>query len=363
MMFYLFIGLLVFILGVVYLARRTAFCFGVRPMWFYVGYTAVFLLSFTLMWLARLPFAAHVFTHMVCVVATSLVTLLMCLLVGFLFTDILHCFVRFTPRMFSVLVGVLTLGLFLYGTCNAALPRVKTVSLQLSEMSAPLRLVQLTDVHIGQFRGQRHLQHLVDVTNSLQPDIVVITGDLFDAWYNCSENTLQPLAQLQAPVYFVEGNHDIYVDSPRIKQMLRKVGVRVLENEVVVEHGVQLIGLDYLAADRNTKDNMHVPERNETIQSVLASLFVDKDMPAIGLHHNPVGAQYFEAAGVELYLAGHTHGGQFYPLVWLNDRGFVYNRGLDKYKNMYVYVSCGSGTTGPAFRIGTSPEITLFLLQ
>lgn len=361
--FFLIIGLLVFAGGLVYLARRTAFCLGIRPTWLYVGYAIVFLASFKLMWQARMPFAAKPAGHWLCVAATVVVGLLLCLLVAFLLTDIVQLFAHFRPYVFGTIVLTLTFLLFAGGTWNAARPRLKTMALTIDKLHTPVRVVQLTDIHLGQFRGRKHLERLVDMTNSAKPDIVVITGDLFDAYYNFSEATLEPLKRVKAPVYFVEGNHDIYVDSPRIKEMLRHTGVRVLENEVVTEHGIQIVGLDYLAADEHTEDQMHVPERPETIRSVLANMQLDSTLATIGLHHNPVGAEYFAAAGTDLYLAGHTHGGQFYPLVWINDWEFAYNRGLYRCGKMYVYVSCGSGTTGPVLRIGTRPEVTLFVLN
>jgi hypothetical protein len=70
-----------------------------------------------------------------------------------------------------------------------------------------------------------------------------------------------------------------------------------------------------------------------------------------------------EKAGVDLYLAGHTHGGQLYPLIWVNDRVFQFNRGLYHFGNMQVYTSCGSGTFGPPMRIGTRSEVTVLEMR
>ncbi|MBQ6789855.1 MAG: metallophosphoesterase, partial [Paludibacteraceae bacterium] len=81
------------------------------------------------------------------------------------------------------------------------------------------------------------------------------------------------------------------------------------------------------------------------------------------LHHSPVGAKYIEAAGADLFLAGHTHGGQFFPVTLINDRLFEYNRGLYHRDRMAVYVSCGSGTFGLPLRIGSDSEVTLLHLK
>ena len=81
------------------------------------------------------------------------------------------------------------------------------------------------------------------------------------------------------------------------------------------------------------------------------------------LHHNPCGAQYLEKADVDLYLAGHTHGGQLFPLTLINRRAFQFNKGLYQFGRMQVYTSCGTGSFGPPMRLGTRSELTVLNLQ
>ena len=164
-------------------------------------------------------------------------------------------------------------------------------------------------------------------------------------------------------MFFVDGNHDTYVSAARVKSLCRAVGMRVLENEAVEYAGLQIIGLDYMVADSSARDSMHAALSNETIQSVMPRMGVSDSMATIVLHHSPVGAKYMEAAGADLFLAGHTHGGQFFPLTLINDRMFEFNRGLYRLGSMQVYVSCGSGTFGLPLRLGTDSEVTLLHLK
>ena len=123
---------------------------------------------------------------------------------------------------------------------------------------------------------------------------------------------LEPLARFSAPVYDVGGNHEKYVDAERSFAVVKKYGVNVLRSQVVETHGLQLVGLDYMNADEDTFD-LHPSDDSRTIKSVLASLRLKDGMPSVLLHHSPAGAQHAAANGIDLMLAGHTHGGQFFP--------------------------------------------------
>ena len=206
------------------------------------------------------------------------------------------------------------------------------------------------------------MQKLVNLVNEAKPDIIFFTGDCFESWYNFNAQTLEPFAQLNAPIYFVEGNHDGYVNNKQAKQLLREAGVHVLENEVTTDKGLCIVGLEYMSADTKST-NTHAPHRSETIESTLPSLPIDKTLPVIALQHSPIGTDYIEKAGIDLLLSGHTHGGQLWPLTWINNHVFRYNKGLNRQNTLQIYTSCGSGSFGPPMRMGTSSEVTLLHLE
>ncbi len=346
-----------------YLATRTAWLTGLRPLWCGMALGLALVLSLVAMFFYASPHSTGPLPHLLTVFFCHLCAVLLILLLAFLLVDLVHLIIPFGKKSFGLCVLSLTVIVSAYGFIHAATPRVKEVTVELPHLEKDLTAVQLTDVHLGHFRGKAHLQRLVDLVNEAQPEVIFFTGDFLESWYNCTEAVLEPVRDLKAPVFFVDGNHDTYVDAAHVKELCRNVGMRVLENEAVECAGLQIIGLDYMVADQDARDDMHAASGQETIQSVLARKAVSDSLPVIALHHSPVGAKYMEAAGVDLFLAGHTHGGQFFPLTLINDRLFEYNRGLYHRGNMAIYVSCGSGTFGLPLRIGTDSEITLLHLK
>lgn len=346
-----------------YMARRSAWVFGTRAVWWYVGYGVAVALSLTAMGVYAAKYTVGPVPHLLTVFFCHLCAVLVILLIALLLVDLVRLFVPFGRGVFAACVLLLTSGVSAYGFIHAASPKIKEVTVELPRLEREVTAVQLTDVHLGHFRGKRHLQKLVDMVNSANPEVVFFTGDFIESWYNCSEDVIAPMRQLKAPVYFVDGNHDTYVDSDLIKEMCRKAGMRVLENETAECAGLQIVGLDYMVEDENARDHMHAALSKATIQSTMPKMGVSGTLPTVVLHHSPVGAKYIEAAGADLFLAGHTHGGQFFPVTLINDRLFEYNRGLYHRDRMAVYVSCGSGTFGLPLRIGSDSEVTLLHLK
>jgi predicted MPP superfamily phosphohydrolase len=282
-------------------------------------------------------------------------------LMSMLATELVHLSFRFQPSRFGMFAVVLTLLVSSLGTWKAFRVQLTQKDIILQELSREVRVMHLSDIHLGHFRGEAFLQKLVTMAQEAGPDIVVITGDLFDGRKQLNLQTLAPLKQFGVPVYFVEGNHDGYSGVREIKQYLRETGVNVLENEVVTTGALQLVGLDHMRADVDAP-GMHAIQNGNTIKEVLASLDVDPALPSVLLHHSPDGIEYASEKGIDLYLAGHTHGGQLFPVTYLNDLLFKYNKGLASYNGTQIFVSMGAGTFGPPMRIGTKSEITLLRL-
>ncbi len=108
--------------------------------------------------------------------------------------------------------------------------------------------------------------------------------------------------------------------------------------------------------------DMHGAGKHATIKEILSELDINTDKPSILLHHSPDGIKYANEKGVDLYLAGHTHAGQLFPVNFLNELLFAYNKGLHDFNGTQIYVSHGAGTFGPPMRVGTRSEITLLTL-
>lgn len=247
-------------------------------------------------------------------------------------------------------------GAFWAGTFS-----VNETEIRIAGLDKPVTVMQISDVHLGHHRGGEYLTRIVQETNRHRPDLVLITGDLVDSNAALLQGVLDPLSGFMAPVYFVSGNHETYIDTARAFDLISRNGVKILHNEMVETHGLQLIGLDYMKADDETFD-MHPSDDPRTIKSVLAGLPINDKTPSVLMHHSPVGLPYIEDAGIDLMLSGHTHAGQVFPATLIAQAIFPFNRGLYAREKTQVFVSQGAGTFLQRIRLGVSNEIDLIRL-
>lgn len=238
---------------------------------------------------------------------------------------------------------------------------VKKNEVKIVGIEKGVSIMLVSDVHLGHQRGQAYLTKIVEETNKLHPDMVLIAGDLIEAELALLPGVLDPLSKFKAPVYFTEGNHDRYLGIERVLKLIQKQGVRILHNEIVETHGIQLIGLDYMKADEKTFD-MHPSDNPNTVKSVLARLPLKNGVPSILMHHSPVGVQYADAAGIDLMLSGHTHAGQVFPFSLFAKLSFPFNSGLYQQGKTRVFVSNGAGTYMMRVRLGSFNEINFLKL-
>lgn len=287
--------------------------------------------------------------------------LILYLFITVIVINLLSLLIDIQPFTKGILVLVFTFGISLFGIINSFSLKVREIEIPVKGLQNKISAIHLSDIHIGHFRGQKFLQRIVKKTNIQKPDLVFITGDLFDGRIRLNSETLEPLMNMQAPVYFVEGNHDGYSGVKKIKSLLREKGVNVMENEVAWYKDLQIVGLNHLLPDSVTV-GMHATLGKETIKNVLPTLNIDKSAPSVLLHHSPDGVQYASLEGIDLYLAGHTHAGQLFPITLINELIFKYNGGLDRFSNTAIYVSEGVGTFGPPMRVGTRSELALIKL-
>ena len=210
-----------------------------------------------------------------------------------------------------------------------------------------LRLVQISDVHVGS-RSGRFLSRVVRRVNEQNPDYVLITGDLID-FSDIQIDEIQALGSLDAPAIFIIGNHERYVDTEEICERLEALGIRVLRNESIIIGGLQIIGID----DAEPKTQ---------VRSEIRRLRPEPDKFRILLYHRPDGAGDAQAWGAHLMLCGHTHNGQILPFNLLVRRIFPKICGRYQIGNMQLYVSPGTGTWGPILRLGSRCEISIIEL-
>jgi predicted MPP superfamily phosphohydrolase len=256
-------------------------------------------------------------------------------------------------RLFAGGAAILGLGTAGVGLASAlstvAVKRVRVTIDRLSASSSGMRIVQLTDVHVGPTIGRGFIDDVVARVNALRPDVVAITGDLVDGSVAELAEHVAPLAKLSAKhgVYFVTGNHEYYSGADAWIAHLRTLGIRVLRNEHVQiggEDGFDLAGIDDHSA--RTSDLAKALEGRQA------------DRACILLAHQPKGIDLADELGVDLQLSGHTHGGQLFPWMFMVRLQQPFVAGLHKLARAQIYVSRGTGYWGPPMRVGAPAEIT-----
>jgi uncharacterized protein len=256
------------------------------------------------------------------------------------------------PHAAAVVCITASLAIVVGGLLHVARgPLVRRVRVPLARLPVgSYTIAHLTDVHIGPLIGRAFAEQMVRRVNALKPDLIVNTGALVDGRLAELRPHIEPLRGLRARdgVYAVTGNHEYYWDAEAWLAHIRSLGIRVLRNEhVVIANALQLAGVDDCSA-------------TEDIPRAVAGR--DPALPLVLLAHHPRVIARAVAAGVDLQLSGHTHGGQMLPLGWLARLFDPVVSGLARFGSSWLYVSQGTGFWGPPVRVGTSCEIAAITL-
>lgn len=272
--------------------------------------------------------------------------------------DILRLFRLRWKYSFIAAVG-LTACILAYGSWHYHHPVVRELHLDidkpLNKPSEPLKVVALSDLHLGRGTGKEQLKKYVRLVNAQHADLILIGGDLVD-------NTLTPLyeqrmqeelSQLKAPlgVFMVPGNHDYFGGGIQlVRKFLKQTPITLLQDSLVtLPNGLQLLGRD----DRRAK--------RKSLADWKANIRPDR--PVISVDHQPYDLGLTAKAGIDLQFSGHTHRGQIWPLSPIADHMFEMSYGYRKIGPSHICVSSGLSLWGPPFRIGTDSEIVVFYLN
>jgi predicted MPP superfamily phosphohydrolase len=266
----------------------------------------------------------------------------------------------------ALAVPLLALAASAVGLVNARRrPPVRTVNVPITGLPAALdgfTIVQISDLHVGPTIRRPFVDGVVRAINRLQADVVVLTGDLVDGSVAELREHVAPLAQLTSRhgVFAVTGNHEYYAGVDQWLQEYRRLGARVLMNDhTVLQHdgaALLLAGVaDYTA---HHFDASHQSDPQQALRGAPAGAH-----PKLLLAHQPRTAAAAEAAGFDLQLSGHTHGGQFLPWRWFVPLQQPYTAGLHRLGRLWVYTSRGTGYWGPPKRLGAPSEITRLRLR
>jgi predicted MPP superfamily phosphohydrolase len=297
-------------------------------------------------------------------------------------------------RTASVVAGAAPFLGVMYGYAAERLRyELRRVEIALPNLSSELdgmSIVQISDIHLSSYMSLESVRRAVDMANDVGADLAVVTGDLITGVHDSVYDCVQEVRRLYAPlgVYGCNGNHEIYARAEDLaEKYYAQAGMRMLrgENAIISYKGAQLnlLGVDY------QRERMPSGRKVQMLSNI--EPLIRRDIPNILLSHNPNSFNRAAELGIELSLAGHTHGGQVQveildvslsPARFITDYiAGLYHRPLlmpDQPKRMgetiklmpnapkglaALYVNRGLGTVGAPVRLGAPPEITHIVLR
>jgi predicted MPP superfamily phosphohydrolase len=261
----------------------------------------------------------------------------------------------------AVAVLLLTAISSFLGYFNARrLAAVVEVDIPISGLPAALHgytIVQISDIHVGPTIKHSYLDAIVNKVNTLEPDLIAVTGDLVDGSVQELAAHTAPLANLRSRhgAYFVTGNHEYYSNAPEWVAEVRRLGLTVLMNQhVIINHQ----GASLLVAGVTDYSAHHFDEAQRSDPHAALAGGPQHVALKLLLAHQPRSATAAADAGFDLQLSGHTHGGQFFPWNLFVPLQQPYTAGLNRLRNLWVYTSRGTGYWGPPKRLFAPSEIT-----
>lgn len=216
------------------------------------------------------------------------------------------------------------------------------------QLDRPLRMVMLSDLHLGYHNPRKELARWVDLVNAEKPDVVLIAGDIIDLSIRplVEERMAEEFRRLEAPVYACLGNHEYFTGESLVQQFYRDAGINLLRDSCITFGDLLIIGRD----DRSNPHRQALGKIIANQRQTLGTHF------SVLLDHQPFHLEQAERAGIDFQFSGHTHRGQVWPISWITDRLYECSFGAWQRGTTRYYVSSGMGIWGGKFRLGTRSE-------
>ena len=246
-------------------------------------------------------------------------------------SDTIKIFIYFSAFLPSIL----------YGFINARNVRVKQLKFSHSKIKKKLSFIFLSDINIGS-NSPKILKTIIPLINQQNPSFILIGGDLIDSSAFKIQD-LDEIKKINAPIYFVTGNHEYYIEeSQKHLNDFKKQNIKVLDNQRVLFKEINIIGLS-----DNHKKKYKIKKFDQLFDSDYFNLLL--------VHQPSIWNSVKEKAN--LTLSGHTHNGQIFPFNLIVKLQFPQIYGVYSHFKNYIYVSSGAATWGPKIRIGSKNEI------
>jgi predicted MPP superfamily phosphohydrolase len=260
-------------------------------------------------------------------------------------------------------IFVISTVVITYGFFNAKNTRVRIIELEVPRKQSKakqIKAVLVTDIHLGMIIKNSHVEKLVEKVNSLNPDIILLGGDIVDEDIRpvIANNLGEILTNLKSKygTYAITGNHEYIGGVEEACKYLTDHKITfVRDSAVKIDDSFYIVGRE----DRNI--GSFTTKGRKPLEDLMKE--VTDSLPVILMDHQPFKLTETAEFGVDISLSGHTHHGQMWPLNFVTQQIFRLSWGYEKIKNTHFYVSCGFGTWGPPVRVGNHPEIVEFLIN
>ena len=267
-----------------------------------------------------------------------------------------------TRRIVAIIILLLVTITVVGGYLNTKMIITKTYKFKIKKNAGELKslnVVMASDIHLGTIIGKSHLAKIKDRVNELNPDIVLLAGDIIDEDISSviKNNVGEELARFKTKygIYAVTGNHEYIGGVENACKYLSAHGVNVLRDSAAkIDNSFYLVGRE----DRSK--NQFTGNKRKELYSLMKD--VDKSFPIILMDHQPFGLNEAVENNIDLQLSGHTHYGQLWPLNYIVEKIYNPSWGYVINGNTHYYVSCGVGGWGPLVRTGSRPEIINFII-
>ncbi|MFC2103627.1 metallophosphoesterase [Bacteroidota bacterium] len=223
-----------------------------------------------------------------------------------------------------------------------------------------LNIAMVSDIHLSPINDEKYLSGIVKQINELNPDIILMPGDIIDDRVEVLNrlNIGDAFKKLDSKygVYASNGNHEFINEVESADQFMVEKGINVLRDSTVL-----IANSFYIAAREDKSITGFTGKTRKSLSSILAN--IDKSLPVILLDHTPVQLEEAESNSISLQLSGHTHHGQFFPGNIITNLIYEISHGYLKKSNTHYFVSCGAGTWGPPVRNVSNSEIVQILVK
>lgn len=292
-------------------------------------------------------------------VSTSWLIVFLYLLIAFVLLD-LGRLVHLVPKTWlhdnawtaGAVTAVIT-GLLVYGNIHYHNKVRQPLTLGTSkQVSKPVRVMLLSDLHLGYHNRKAEWQRWVDMINAEQPDLILVAGDIIDGYVRPlnDEDMAADFHQLKAPVVACLGNHEYITGIDRSLDFYRRAGITLLRDSTLTVGDLLIVG-------RDDRSNRH---RKSTAQLLAGA---DRSKFIILLDHQPYHLEESQQCGVDFQFSGHTHEGQVWPISLIVHSMYEDAWGFCQKGDTRYYVSSGMGIWGGKYRIGTRSEYVIATIE